>query len=118
MKLIFDIPDTPHGELDFTENEAGLFGVFVELTGNVSFEDVGFIIMDESEDVRASLEPLVSREVIQVPGGLNATYIDHNGNVKLDRADTIRAQNHDKGDTFTFFYLPTGGVITSYTLVG
>ena len=110
--------DTPHGKLDFTENEAGLTGSFYQLTENVRIKDVGFSIMDKSEEATASLEPLVSREVIQVPRGLNATYIDHNGNKILDGADTIRAQNHDKGDTFTFTYIPTGGIITKYTVIG
>lgn len=108
---------TPRGKLDFTENEAGLYGCFYQLTENVSFEYIRFTIEDESEGATASLEPLASREVLQIPGGFNATFYDYNENDRIDGYDLLRAHNYAKGDTFTFTYLPTGGIITKYSLI-
>jgi hypothetical protein len=109
--------ETPHGKLDFSEGGPYLIGSFVELSENVSFKYVRFSITDKSVEATATLEPLVSNEVVQVPGGLNASYFDANGNEQIDRADVIRPYNWDRGDTFTFTYLPTGGIIVSYTVV-
>jgi hypothetical protein len=60
----------------------------------------------------------VSGEVVQIPGGFNATYYDYNHIDRIDSHDPIRAHNYASGDNFIFTYLPTGGIITSYTVIG
>ena len=118
LRSIPVVSTTPHGKLEFMESGWVLTGSFIELNETVSFKDVRFSIMDESIGATASLEPLVSREVIEIPGGFNATYFDNNHNEQIEGGDTIRAYNYANGDTFTFTSLPTGGTIASYTVVG
>jgi hypothetical protein len=110
--------DTPHAELYFDTSGWGLYGGFSQLSEVVNFKDVRFSIKDESLNASASLEPLVSHEVIEVSGGMNASYFDANGNERIDGVDQIRAFNWASGDIFEFTYIPTGGTITKYTVVG
>lgn len=110
--------ETPRGKLDFNEGGWTLTGSFIELTENVSLKDAAMSITDASLGLSASTGPLEDGAIAQVPHGLNATYSDINKNEQIERYDTIRVLNYDSGDIVTFIYLPTGGIITSYTVPG
>lgn len=108
---------TPQGTMDFTESGETYYGNFVQLSRNVSLSDTSLTVCDNSEGTAAFMNPIVSGGSATIDGGMNCSYLDINQNREIDGGDVTRVCNADSGDTITFIYLLTGGVIAEYTFV-
>jgi PKD repeat protein len=109
--------DTPTGSLDFTETSTGNYtGGFVSLSKSVFLSRVNMTITDDSLGQSASQDPLNSGITLQVPGGVNCTYTDTNGNDKIDAGDIITISGGAKDDVLRFIYIPTGGTIAPFVI--
>lgn len=110
---------TPHGTLLFTESVTtdGLYeGRLIAIGEIVPLRDVSLSIFDASLGSTATLDRLVNEDTAQVPGGINCTFFDIDGDVRLDTSDSFVIHNGDAGDTITLTFRSTGGEIASFTL--
>lgn len=111
-------PGTLTGDLEFSESstEPGVFtGGFSYLSKKVDLEDVSLTITDESLEESGFLKPLVDGGTVVISDGLRCSYTDVNQNREMDTDDIFRLENGASGDMMRFVYVPTGGLIASYT---
>lgn len=111
-----DWDNTPHGTLNFTEEDGNYTGSLVFLDDRVVLEDVALVITDDSFGSDATLEPIFHGGRARVPGGITCTYTDVDGDGELDIDDTFTIENGEPGDTIRLRFRPTWGNIATATL--
>ncbi len=111
---------TPRGSLFFEESNISPG----EYTGSLSFiseevwlGDVEMRINDDSLFTTAILDPLVDGGTADVPGGMNCTFYDSDGDSRLSNQDTFRVFNGESEDVITIIYRPTMMEIDSFILI-
>jgi PKD repeat protein len=111
------LSDTPTGALSFSDTSPENYtGSFVSLSNSVLLSRVNMTLTDNSLGQSESQDPINDGIALEVPGGVNCTYMDVNVNEKIDAGDVITIRGAATDDILRFIYIPTGGTIATFVI--
>lgn len=109
------LENTPRGALIFTEDDTIDGRYRGGFQGSVKFDSIEIKVTDVSGEGSVNFNP----DVVffkQVPGGLNITISDVNGDSRLDGSDILLIQDGDMGDQVSIIYKVNYEIIGAATL--